>query len=41
MAKKGKSAGNYAGKRVLWLACREAGYQLYRLLAKIFMRGGR
>lgn len=38
MAKKGKSEGGYAGRRVLWLICREAGYQLYRNLLKLFRR---
>ena len=33
--------GNYAGRRVLWVLCREAGYQLYRFLLGLFGRKGR
>ena len=33
--------GDYAGRRALWVLCREAGYQLYRLLLKLLGRRGR
>lgn len=41
MGKKGGGPGGYAGKRILWVVCREAGYQLYRLLLGLFKGKGR